>query len=113
MTVVYMNATQTEGLLGMIAVIAILGLLVLPAVIGIAHDRMIDRQIRRSQREEATRTKEAKEKKETGRPSRPRRHHGAAHPVRTAGQKSSSRSTVPSTATWYADGRRSKKFVSS
>ncbi|GHH29085.1 NADPH-dependent FMN reductase [Streptomyces rubradiris] len=29
------------------------------------------------------------------------------------GQKSSSRSTVPSTATWYAEGRRSKKFVSS
>ncbi|MPY37279.1 hypothetical protein FNH09_40560 [Streptomyces adustus] len=28
-------------------------------------------------------------------------------------QKSSSRSTVPSTATWYADGRRSKKLVSS
>ncbi|MFE1752221.1 hypothetical protein ACFW88_17055 [Streptomyces anandii] len=28
-------------------------------------------------------------------------------------QKSSSRSTVPSTATWYAEGRRSKKLVSS
>ncbi|MGW7522750.1 hypothetical protein [Streptomyces sp. NPDC054783] len=73
-----MDVTQTEGLLGMIAVIGILGLLVLPAVIGIAHDRIIDRQIRRSQREEATKTKA---KKETGRPSRPRRHHGAARPV--------------------------------
>ncbi|MGP2439646.1 hypothetical protein [Streptomyces sp. JW3] len=28
-------------------------------------------------------------------------------------QKSSDRSTVPSTATWYAEGRRSKKLVSS
>ncbi len=28
-------------------------------------------------------------------------------------QNSSSRSTVPSTATWYAEGRRSKKLVSS
>jgi hypothetical protein len=28
-------------------------------------------------------------------------------------QKSSSRSTVPSTATWYAEARRSKKLVSS
>lgn len=28
-------------------------------------------------------------------------------------QKSSSKSTVPSTATWYAEGRRSKKLVSS
>jgi hypothetical protein len=87
-TVVYMNVTQTEGLLGMIAVIGILGLLVLPAVIGIAHDKIIDRQIRRAQEARGDRGE--------------RRD-----------QKSSSRSTVPSTATWYADGRRSKKFVSS
>ncbi|MEU6775436.1 hypothetical protein [Streptomyces sp. NPDC046759] len=80
-----MTTAQTEGLLGMIAVIGILGLLVLPAVIGIVHDRIIDRQIRRAQ-----------EARREGRD-----------------QKSSSRSTVPSTATWYADGRRSKKFVSS
>lgn len=32
---------------------------------------------------------------------------------KTQTQKSSSRSTVPSTATWYAEGRRSKKLVSS
>lgn len=32
---------------------------------------------------------------------------------RAVPQKSSSRSTVPSTATWYAEGRRSKKLVSS
>lgn len=65
----------------MIAVIGILGLLILPAVIGIAHDRMIDRQISRSQQEKATKQKEAKGEKETRRPSRTRRHHGAAHPV--------------------------------
>lgn len=62
----------------------LLGVLVLflvlagPALVGLAHERRIDRQLR------AART-----------------------------QKSSSRSTVPSTATWYADGRRSKKLVSS
>lgn len=60
----------------MLTVLALLVLLVLPSVIGIAHDRRVDRQIREA-------------------------------------QKSSSRSTVPSTATWYADGRRSKKLVSS
>jgi hypothetical protein len=70
-----MTTSQTEGLLGMIAVVGILGLLILPAVIGIAHDRMIDRQISRSQR------KEAKGENETRRPSRTRRRHGAAHPV--------------------------------
>ena len=73
MTVVYMNVTQTEGLLGMIAVIGILGLLVLPAVIGIAHDKIIDRQISRARREEAT--QEAKG------PPRSRGHHGTAHPA--------------------------------
>lgn len=75
----------------MVAVIGILGLLVLPAVIGIVRDRIIDRQIRRAQ--------EAPGARETRAGRRD--------------QKSSSRSTVPSTATWYADGRRSKKFVSS
>jgi hypothetical protein len=68
----------------MLAVLGMFVLLVLPSVIGIVHDRRIDRQIR-----------EAQERDKTGT------------------QKSSSRSTVPSTATWYADGRRSKKLVSS
>jgi type II secretory pathway pseudopilin PulG len=75
----------------MIAVIGILGLLVLPALIGIVRDKVIDHQLRRAQ--------EAREAQE---------ERGGRR-----GQKSSSRSTVPSTATWYADGRRSKKFVSS
>jgi type II secretory pathway pseudopilin PulG len=69
----------------MLTVLGILVLLVLPSVIGIVHDRRVDRQIREAQ--------EAREEYGT--------------------QKSSSRSTVPSTATWYADGRRSKKLVSS
>jgi type II secretory pathway pseudopilin PulG len=73
----------------MLTVLALLVLLVLPSVIGIVHDRRIDRQIREAQ--------EARKEYED----------------RYGTQKSSSRSTVPSTATWYADGRRSKKLVSS
>ncbi|MEU9186326.1 hypothetical protein AB0D14_17605 [Streptomyces sp. NPDC048484] len=84
-----MNTTQLEGLIGMLFVLGILVLLVLPSVIGIVRDRRIDRQLREAEQ----------------------------GPVRTSrnprGQKSSSRSTVPSTATWYAEGRRSKKLVSS
>ncbi|MFE5403659.1 hypothetical protein ACFQ9Z_20395 [Streptomyces sp. NPDC056580] len=84
-----MTGNQIEGLIGMLATLGILVLLILPSVLGIAHDRRVDRQLREVQeaRDATSRKKEA--------------------------QKSSSRSTVPSTATWYADGRRSKKFVSS
>ncbi|WP_046418409.1 hypothetical protein [Streptomyces malaysiense] len=80
-----MNGNQIQGLIGMTATLGILVLLVLPSVLGILRERRVDRQIREAQ--------EARGEKET--------------------QKSSSRSTVPSTATWYADGRRSKKLVSS
>jgi hypothetical protein len=80
-----MTTAQTEALIGMTVALGILVLLVLPTLIGIVRDRRIDRQLREAQ--------------ETGKAGR--------------GQKSSSRSTVPSTATWYADGRRSKKLVSS
>jgi hypothetical protein len=83
--VVFMNTNQIEALIGMTATFGILVLLVLPSVIGIVRDKRIDRQIREAQ---VTR---------------------AGEPA----QKSSSRSTVPSTATWYAEGRRSKKLVSS
>ncbi|WP_078504043.1 hypothetical protein [Streptomyces viridochromogenes] len=79
-----MTTAQTEGLIAMLTVLGMFVLLVLPSVIGILHDRRIDRQIREAQERDATEA-----------------------------QKSSSRSTVPSTATWYADGRRSKKLVSS
>ncbi|MFJ9820488.1 hypothetical protein ACIRU3_35510 [Streptomyces sp. NPDC101151] len=84
-----MNGNQIEGLIGMLVTLGILVLLVLPSVLGIVRDRRIDRQLREAQE---NRTGNQREKE---------------------AQKSSSRSTVPSTATWYADGRRSKKFVSS
>ncbi|AWE52316.1 hypothetical protein ACWD6Q_09250 [Streptomyces nigra] len=79
-----MTTEQTQTLLAMAVVLGMFVLLVLPSVIGIVHDRRIDRQIREAQERDAVRT-----------------------------QKSSSRSTVPSTATWYAEGRRSKKLVNS
>ena len=79
-----MTTEQTQTLLAMVVVLGMFVLLVLPSVIGIVHDRRIDRQIREAQERDAVRT-----------------------------QKSSSRSTVPSTATWYAEGRRSKKLVNS
>ncbi|WP_261400478.1 hypothetical protein [Streptomyces salinarius] len=86
-----MTGNQIEGLVGMLATFGLLVLMVLPSVIGIVRDRRIDRQIReaREGRSQEGRSRE----KET--------------------QKSSSRSTVPSTATWYAEGRRSKKLVNS
>ncbi|CAM5719118.1 MULTISPECIES: hypothetical protein [Streptomyces] len=80
-----MDTNQTQTLIAMIFVLGTLVLLVLPSVIGIVRDRRVDRQIR-----------EAQEIREG-----------------VAAQKSSSRSTVPSTATWYAEGRRSKKLVNS
>ncbi|WP_298564710.1 hypothetical protein [Streptomyces luteogriseus] len=80
-----MNTNQIEALIGLTATLGILVLLILPSVIGLVRERRIDRQIREAQE---------------------------AHEERPA-QKSSSRSTVPSTATWYAEGRRSKKLVSS
>ncbi|WP_167345949.1 hypothetical protein RFN58_28385 [Streptomyces iakyrus] len=80
-----MNTNQIEALIGMTATFGILVLLILPSVIGLVRERRIDRQIREAQ--------EARED--------------------VPAQKSSSKSTVPSTATWYAEGRRSKKLVSS
>ncbi|MFF4312188.1 hypothetical protein ACWDFR_14225 [Streptomyces sp. 900105755] len=80
-----MNGNQIEGLVGMVLVLGILVLMALPSVLGVLRDRRIDRQIREAHEDRGERL----------------------------AQKSSSRSTVPSTATWYADGRRSKKFVSS
>ena len=76
--------TRMEALTGMLTVLGILVLLVLPSLIGVARDRRVDRQIREAEEWRAGED-----------------------------QKSSSRSTLPSTATWYAEGRRSKKLVSS
>ncbi|MFF5315337.1 hypothetical protein [Streptomyces massasporeus] len=80
-----MNTNQMEALIGLTATLGILVLLILPSVIGLVRERRIDRQIREAQ--------EARGE--------------------LPAQKSSSRSTVPSTATWYAEGRRSKKLVNS
>jgi hypothetical protein len=80
-----MNENQIEGLIGIGLTIGILVLTALPSLLGFLRDRRFDRQVRE--------VREAWEER--------------------TDQKSSSRSTVPSTATWYADGRRSKKFVSS
>ncbi|MFB6554944.1 hypothetical protein [Streptomyces sp. NPDC056405] len=87
-----MTGNQIEALIGMLVTFGLLVLMVLPSVIGIVRDKRIDRQLR-----EATQTREA------------RKDEGAGKET----QKSSDRSTVPSTATWYAEGRRSKKLVSS
>ncbi|GLJ88122.1 hypothetical protein GCM10017589_07220 [Streptomyces poonensis] len=81
-----------EALIGTLAVLGILAVLVLPALIGVVRDRRIDRQLREAER----RTLEEVLPK------------GPAN-----AQKSSSKPTEPSTATWYAEGRRSKKLVSS
>ncbi|MFF8570346.1 hypothetical protein ACGFY8_06300 [Streptomyces sp. NPDC048232] len=81
-----MNGNEIEALIGMLVTFGLLVLMVLPSVIGIVRERRVDRQIREAQ--EGRRGEEVP-------------------------QKSSSRSTVPSTATWYAEGRRSKKLVSS
>ncbi len=81
-----MNGNEIEALIGMLVTFGLLVLMVLPSVIGIVRERRVDRQIQEAQE---------------GR-------RGEA-----VTQKSSSRSTVPSTATWYAEGRRSKKLVSS
>ncbi|EHN75906.1 hypothetical protein SMCF_4623 [Streptomyces coelicoflavus ZG0656] len=77
----------------MLATLGLLVLMVLPSVIGIVRDRRIDRQIREAQEDGESQVRHGKETQKT--------------------QKSSDRSTVPSTATWYAEGRRSKKLVNS
>ncbi|MFE0801508.1 hypothetical protein [Streptomyces sp. NPDC058812] len=84
-----MTGNQMEALIGMLVTFGLLVLMVLPSVIGIVRDRRIDRQLREA--------REAREDEGAGKET----------------QKSSDRSTVPSTATWYAEGRRSKKLVSS
>ncbi len=84
-----------EALIGMLVTFGLLVLMVLPSVIGIVHDKRVDRQLRQARED-----REAGEDRAEGKEIR-------------SPQKSSSRSTVPSTATWYAEGRRSKKLVNS
>ncbi|MEV7883482.1 hypothetical protein ACWD3I_21550 [Streptomyces sp. NPDC002817] len=49
-----MTTAQTEGLIGMLIVLAILVLLVAPAVTGIVRDRRMDRQIKEAQHHRRT-----------------------------------------------------------
>ncbi|MFD9907848.1 hypothetical protein [Streptomyces sp. NPDC059063] len=81
-----MNA---HDVLDTLAVLGVLLLMALPSLLGHAHDRRIDRQLRRAEQGLVQ-----------------DQDHGRD-------QNSSSKETEPSTATWYADGRRSKKLVSS
>ncbi len=90
-----MNADQVQGLIGLLATFGLLALMILPSAIGAVREARIDRQIRRAQEGHADQeTRGVRREREEA-------------------QKSSSRSTVPSTATWYAEGRRSKKLVNS
>ncbi|WP_318201468.1 hypothetical protein [Streptomyces sp. SCL15-4] len=67
-----MNGNQIEGVIGLGLTLGILVLLALPSLLGFLRDRRVDRQVREGGRD-----------------------RGAERD-----QKSSSRSTVPSTATW-------------
>ncbi|WP_329137880.1 hypothetical protein [Streptomyces sp. NBC_00670] len=82
-----MDTTHAQALIGMVAVLGLLALITLPALIGVVHDWRVDRQLRAAR--------------------------GRQEAERESGQKSSSKPTEPSTATWYADARRSKKLVNS
>ena len=72
-----MTTAQTEAVIAMVAVTGLFVLMILPALIGIAHDRRIDRQTRRA--EEAR----AAAERSTARTPAGRARGGAA-PHRTA-----------------------------
>ncbi|MFJ1971940.1 hypothetical protein ACIO93_25040 [Streptomyces sp. NPDC087903] len=44
-----MNTTQTQAIIGMLAVLGLLVFMVTPAVIGIVHERRMERQIRKAE----------------------------------------------------------------
>ncbi|UUU24834.1 hypothetical protein [Streptomyces sp. DSM 40750] len=44
-----MDTTQLQGLIGTLAVLGLLALVMLPSIIGVAHDRRIDRQLRQAE----------------------------------------------------------------
>jgi hypothetical protein len=52
--VVSMDTTQLQGLIGTLAVIGLLVLVALPAIVGVVHDRRVDRQLRRAQERRAS-----------------------------------------------------------
>ncbi|WP_159772797.1 hypothetical protein [Streptomyces sp. HM190] len=48
-----MNTTQLQALIGTLVVVAMLALVVLPALVGVAHDRRVDRQLREATERQA------------------------------------------------------------
>ncbi|WP_405660936.1 hypothetical protein [Streptomyces sp. RK9] len=86
--------------LNTLAVLGVFLLMALPSLIGHAHDRRIDRQLREAERGQQL-------------SSRSPAQDPVRVPAQDLAQNSSSKETEPSTATWYAEGRRSKKLVSS
>jgi hypothetical protein len=80
---------NSHAFLDTVGVLGVFLLLALPSLIGHLHDRRVDRQLRAAERGEG---------------------HMDRNPQ---AQNSSSKETEPSTATWYADGLRSKKLVNS
>ncbi|MER6688218.1 hypothetical protein [Streptomyces minutiscleroticus] len=100
-----MDATVT-ALTDTLTVLGVFLVLALPSLIGHVHERRVDRQLREAARKAPAETAAAPSP--SGREPRRDLRQG---PRRD--QKSSSKPTVPSTATWYADTRRSKKLVSS
>jgi type II secretory pathway pseudopilin PulG len=44
-----MNTNQIEALIGMLTVLGILALMITPSLIGIRHDRRIDRQLKEAE----------------------------------------------------------------
>ncbi|MFD0418002.1 hypothetical protein [Streptomyces sp. NPDC127108] len=91
--------------LNTLAVLGVFLLMALPSLIGHAHDRRIDRQLREAERGQQQLSSRSPAQDPVRSPTR--------GPVQDLTQNSSSKETEPSTATWYADGRRSKKLVSS
>ncbi|QFR00230.1 hypothetical protein F9278_33245 [Streptomyces phaeolivaceus] len=57
-----MDTTQLQGLIGMLAVLGLLALVALPAIIGVVHDRRIDRQLREAPARTAARDGAAPER---------------------------------------------------
>lgn len=93
---------NTHDALNTLAVLGVFLLMALPSLIGHAHDRRIDRQLRAAERGQDPEPRQGPERRQGPQPRRA-----------PAAQNSSSKETDPSTATWYAEGRRSKKLVSS
>ncbi|OBQ50978.1 hypothetical protein A4U61_12680 [Streptomyces sp. H-KF8] len=80
-----METTHVEALIGMLTVLGLLVLMVLPAALGIAHERRIDRQLKRAGTDRAA----AGRRHAPAGPSRPERAPGtrparSARPHRTA-----------------------------